>query len=118
MRSTPWDKTDYLLRQLNLGNVSVTERDETIVGFIVWNREFFSLPFIWLVAVSPQHRGRGIAQGLFEYVEQRCAGSALYSSTNQSHATMLRLFERRGYRRAGTADIDVGDLEIFYRIDL
>lgn len=42
----------------------VAERDGALVGFIVWNREFFSFPFIWLVAVRPEHRRRGVAREL------------------------------------------------------
>lgn len=118
MHGTLWAKTTYLEGQLSGGNIVVAECDSTVTGFIVWNREFFSLPFVWLVAVSPEHRRGGIAHALFAYVEERCSGSRLYSSTNESHAVMHRLFERRGYRRAGMADVDPDDLEIFYRLDL
>lgn len=118
MRSTPWDKTAYLQRQLSQGNVVVAVEAGAVTGFVVWNEEFFSLPFIWLIAVAPEHRGKGTAAELFGYVEQKCAGSRLYSSTNESHAAMHRFFERRGYRLAGTADVDPGDTEVFYCIDL
>lgn len=116
--TTPWDKSAYLQRQLSEGNIAVAELEGEVRGFIVWNREFFSLPFVWLIAVEPAHRRGGIASALFDYVERLCAGSRLYSSTNESHAAMHAFFTKRGYRRAGTADVDRGDPEIFYRIDL
>lgn len=117
-KQTPWEKTGYLKCQLNDGNVAVAEEDGVVCGFIVWNREFFSLPFIWLVAVAVPHRGRGIASELMAFVEDECGPGRLYSSTNESNEGMHRLFARRGYRRAGTADVDPGDLEVFYRVDL
>lgn len=117
-KTAPWDKSEYLQRQLSAGNIAVAEDERDVRGFIVWNREFFSLPFVWLVAVDPSCRRAGIASALFEYVERLCAGSRLYSSTNESHDAMHAFFKNRGYRQAGTADVDPGDPEIFYRIDL
>ena len=117
-KSTPWDKSAYLQQQLAAGNIAVAEGQGDVCGFIVWNREFFSLPFVWLAAVEPAYRRSGIATALFAYVERKCAGSRLYSSTNQSHEAMHAFFTKRGYRQAGTADVDPGDPEVFYRIDL
>lgn len=116
-KQTPWDKTDYLKRQLSYGNIVVAE-EHAVVGLIVWNREFFSLPFVWLVVVDLQHRRRGIASALYEHVEKQCAGSRLYSSTNESHSAMHTFFKKRGYRKAGSIDVDPGDLEMVYLIDL
>jgi GNAT superfamily N-acetyltransferase len=115
---TRWDKTAYLQRQLVLGNIYVAEQDSDLLGFIVWNREFFSLAFIWLVIVSDRYRRRGIASRLFSFVEEQCKGSRLYSSTNKSDAVMQRFFENRGYRWAGEVDVDPGDPEVFYLIHL
>ncbi|HEV2261755.1 MAG TPA: GNAT family N-acetyltransferase [Candidatus Rubrimentiphilum sp.] len=116
-QQTPWDKSEYLERQLAAGSIVVAE-ERGLVGFIVWNREFFSLPCVWLVVVDSQHRRRGIASALYEHVEKQSAGSSLYSSTNESHSAMHAFFAKRGYRKAGSIDVDPGDLEIIYRIDL
>ncbi len=118
MRDTDSDKTAYLKAQIAHANVVVAEEAGTVIGLIVWNREFFSLPFIWLVGVSPAHRRNGIAGRLFAFVERECIGTRLYTSTNESHNVMHRLLERRGYRRAGLVDVDPLDAEVFYRIDL
>ncbi len=85
MRCTPWEKTDYLTRQLRQQNIVVAEESKNILGFIVWNREFASLPFVWLVVVAPPYQRRGIASQLFQYIEDNCSGTRLYSSTNESH---------------------------------
>lgn len=118
MRETPWDKTTWLERQLDRGSITVAEEAGILVGFAAWNYEFASLPCIWLVIVSHEYRGRGIASSLFSFVERRCQGLRLYSSTNKSNMRMRWFFEKRGYRQAGEVDIDPGDPEIFYRIDL
>ena len=118
MRTTVWNKTEYLKIQLDRASVVVAEDAGIIHGLVVWNYEFFSLPFIWLVAVSAKYRGQGIAGELFAFVERECVGGQLYTSTNESHEMMHRFLERRGYRRAGIVDVDPGDPEVFYRIKL
>jgi GNAT superfamily N-acetyltransferase len=84
----------------------------------VWNREFFEKPFIWLVIVKESHRRHGIGSKLLEVVESGCAGNRLYTSTNRSNATMAALLSRRGYRVVGEIDLDPGDPEVFYAVDL
>lgn len=118
MSGTAWNKAEYLKTQLDRASIVVAEDAGIIHGLIVWNYEFFSLPFIWLVAVSAKYRGQGIAGQLFAFVERECVGGQLYTSTNESHEMMRRFLERRGYKRAGTVDVDPGDAEVFYRIDL
>ncbi|MDQ2871644.1 MAG: GNAT family N-acetyltransferase [Candidatus Eremiobacteraeota bacterium] len=114
MSGTPWEKTEYLKRQVRSGNVVVAEDAGTVAGLIVWNREFFALPFIWLVAVLPAYRRHGIAGTLFAFVETACEGGRLYTSTNRSHLVMHNFLQRRGYQRAGEVDLDPGDPEVFY----
>jgi GNAT superfamily N-acetyltransferase len=116
-RTAPWDKESYLRRQVALGNVLVAAEQAFVVGFVAWNDEFFSLPFVWLVVVTPERRRNGIAARLFAAVEERCAGRRLFSSTNASNAAMHRLLAQRGYRRSGEIDLDPGDPEVFYELD-
>ena len=115
-RTTPWDKERYLRRQVDQGDLFVAVDKNAAVGFVVWNHEFFSLPFIWLVVVSPAHRKKRIATALLDFVEARCEGKRIFSSTNLSNDAMRRILERRGYRRAGEVDVDPGDPEIFYQL--
>ncbi|MBC5810972.1 MAG: GNAT family N-acetyltransferase [Candidatus Eremiobacteraeota bacterium] len=110
----PWDKTRYLTDALANGHAFVAEGEDGVVAFAVWNREFFSLPFLWLVVTEPHHRGFGIATRLLEEFERRAGPGRVFSSTNASNATMQRIFERFGYERCGDLDLDPGDREIFY----
>jgi GNAT superfamily N-acetyltransferase len=114
----PWTQDEYLERQLAAGAVDVACDGDRIIGFIVWNREFFARPFVWLSVVDPKCRRRGIGSLLFAHIERACRGSRLYSSANRSREAMHRFFERRGYVRAGEVDLDPGDPEVFYFIDL
>ncbi|HEY2476344.1 MAG TPA: GNAT family N-acetyltransferase [Candidatus Cybelea sp.] len=114
----PWDKDAYLDRQLSAGGVEVACDGDAVAGFIVWNHEFFARPFVWLCAVEPRFRRSGIGSLLFAHVERQNRGARLYSSANRSREGMHRFFERRGYRCAGEVDLDPGDPEVFYFIDL
>jgi len=114
----PWMRDDYLQHQLAAGAVDIACDADRVIGFIAWNREFFARPFVWLCAVDPDYRGGGIGSLLFAQVERVCKGSRLYSSANRSRDGMHRFFERRGYQRAGEVDLDPGDPEVFYFIDL
>ena len=116
-RTTPWDKEKYLRRQVTLGHVLVAVIDSTVVGFVAWNHEFFSLACIYLIAVAPNYRKQGIATRLFDVVEAACKGERLFSSTNLSDTRMQRFFELRGYRRSGELDIDPGNPEVFFQLD-
>lgn len=116
--SMPWSQDEYLHRQLAAGAVDVACQDDRTVGFIAWNHEFFSRPFVWLSVVDSTCRGGGIGSRLFAQVERACRGSRLYTSANRSRDKMHRFFAQRGYVCAGEIDLDPGDPEVFYFIDL
>lgn len=116
--TTQWEKSTFLTRMLSRNSIDVALDGDRIIGFNAWNREFFSRPMIWLVVVDPEYRGRGIGSLLFANAERSCRGTRLYSSTNRSSTPMQRFHERRGYRTAGELDLDPGDPEVFYCIDL
>ncbi|HEY1680769.1 MAG TPA: GNAT family N-acetyltransferase [Candidatus Tumulicola sp.] len=113
--TTPWEKSDFVKRAVDLGHVSVAVNQDIILGFIVWNDEFFEKPFVWLIVVDSNHRRLGIGTKLFEYVEARHAGHRLYTSTNRSNYIMAAFLSGRGYAVVGEIDLDPGDPEIFYR---
>jgi GNAT superfamily N-acetyltransferase len=116
--TTRWEKSNFLRKMLSRNAIDVATDDERIVGFSAWNREFFSRPFVWLVVVDPDYRGQGIGSLLFAKTERDCKGVRLYSSTNKSNEATRQFHERRGYRIAGELDLDPGDPEVFYYIDL
>lgn len=117
-RSTQWEKSAFLALMISRGAVDVACKGTRIVGFNAWNRELFSQPMIWLIVVDPSERNEGIGGLLFSKAERDCKGTRLYASTNRSNVGMQRFYERRGYRPCGELDLDPGDPEMFYCIDL
>jgi GNAT superfamily N-acetyltransferase len=117
-KTTPWEKSDFLRQMLSRGCIDVAYDGVGIVGFNAWNREFFSHPLIWLVVVDPANRAGGIGSLLYAHTERACKGTRLYSSTNRSNVRMQRFHQLRGYRACGEIDLDPGDPEVFYCIDL
>lgn len=112
--SAPWEKNDYIRCQAANGCVSVACEGDAIAGFMVWNREFFANPFVWLIVVEPRYRRSGVGTLLFCHAENLGRRSRMYTSTNRSNGGMRRFLERRGYRHAGEVDLDPGDPEVFY----
>ncbi len=118
MAHTPWEKSAFL-RAATLNNeVAVIDEGAGPIAFVVWNREFFGRPFVWLIAVAPHARRQGLADLLFAHVEYDARGARLYTSTNETNASMHALLNKRGYARRGDLDLDPGDPEIFYSKDL
>ncbi len=118
LADTPWEKSAFL-RAATLNNeVAVIDEGAGPIAFVVWNREFFDRPFVWLIAVAPHARRQGLAELLFAHVENDARGSRLYTSTNETNTAMHALLGKRGYVRRGDLDLDPGDPEIFYSIDL
>jgi GNAT superfamily N-acetyltransferase len=117
MAGTPWEKTAFIRAAILNDEACVVDEGAGPVAFIVWNREFFGRPFVWLVAVTPAARRTGLAGRLFARVEAACAAERIYTSTNESNAAMHALLLQRGYASRGVVDLDPGDPEIFYSKD-
>jgi ribosomal protein S18 acetylase RimI-like enzyme len=84
-------------------------------GFLLSNKQFFSHWFVSLVIVHPDCRKRGIVRGLFTAFEEMADEIKIFSSANQSHNIMQRLFLLLGYEKSGLIEnLDEGDPEIIY----
>lgn len=71
----------------------------TNADFVVFHR----------VALADSHLGKGLAQKMFEYIEEFARKNKIYSvkaDTNFDNAAMLRIFEKSGYTYCG---------EVFFR---
>ncbi|XXM71088.1 N-acetyltransferase family protein [Lysinibacillus sphaericus] len=84
-------------------------------GFLLSNKQFFDHWFVSLVIVHPDCRKRGIARGLFTAFEEMADENKIFSSANQSHNIMHRVFLSLGYEKSGLIEnLDEGDPEIIY----
>ena len=101
----------------------VLKDDETIIGYtaILINDEpaYAGIQGKWItdsdfvvfhrVAIADSHLGKGLAQKMFEYIEEFARKNKIYSvkaDTNFDNAAMLRIFEKSGYTYCG---------EVFFR---
>lgn len=91
-------------RDIERAECFVAVENERIAGYIVFNRSFFLMPFIQFLCVDPAFRQKGFAGKLLDYVEQRCAGEKLFTSTESDNLTMLKVFSKRGYRVSGVIE--------------
>ena len=86
-----------------------------VAGYTIWDRSFFSRPFVWLLGVRDAYRRRGVATGLLAAVASAVAGEALFTSTNESNAAMRELLTRSGFLYSGRIEhLDPGDPELFF----
>jgi ribosomal protein S18 acetylase RimI-like enzyme len=108
-------KHAFIVDSLARRRVVAARLDGRIVGYIVWDRSFFSRPFVWLLGVDPAFRRRGIATNLLREFERRCRGESLFTSTNESNHPMQTLLCGLGYVPSGRIEnIDPGDPELVY----
>jgi len=109
------DKRAFIIASFARRTVLAATYAQRIVGYIIWDREFFGRPFVWLLGVDPSYRRRGIAAHLIRVFESHCLGEALFVSTNSSNAPMQALLTSLGFARSGQVDnLDPGDPEIFF----
>ncbi|WP_139992996.1 GNAT family N-acetyltransferase [Paenibacillus paridis] len=88
---------------------------ETIIGFAVFDASFFGYDYLSLLIVNPSFRRKGAARALIQYIESHCTTAKLFTSTNESNATMQRVCESVGFERSGIIEnLDDGDPEWIY----
>jgi ribosomal protein S18 acetylase RimI-like enzyme len=86
-----------------------------IVGFLIFDTQFFDCSFISLVIVRPTERRKGYASSLIEYFIKISPTKKIFSSTNKSNKRMQKVFKVNGFIQSGfIANLDEGDPEIIY----
>jgi ribosomal protein S18 acetylase RimI-like enzyme len=76
------------------------------VGFIwfIMNGAFHSFPYLHIVAVKAEHRGRGIGKKLLDFFEARCFAThaKVFMVVADFNPDAKRLYERLGYVQVGS----------------
>jgi ribosomal protein S18 acetylase RimI-like enzyme len=75
-----------------------------IAGYITFNRSFYQKPFIQYLNVKVEYRKQGVGQALIESIEGRCDNEKLFTSTESSNLSMLRMLEKRKFKVVGVIE--------------
>ncbi|MDT9027902.1 GNAT family N-acetyltransferase [Rossellomorea yichunensis] len=108
-------RRNYLEKSIELGHCLIAKEDDDIVGFLIYDTNFFECAFISLIIVSPSHRRKGYASLLMDYMMSSSPTNKVFSSTNRSNISMQRVFDANGFIQSGIVEnLDDGDPEIIY----
>ena len=85
------------------GSTLFIARIESPAGFLLLHpRGFLGCPYIAVIAVVAQLRGRRIGAGLLEFAEAHFSGARhVYLCVSSFNTRARRLYERRGYVKVG-----------------
>ena len=108
-------RREYLKEAIEENRCLIAKADASLVGYLIYNTDFFECSFIALVVVHPLERNRGYAKELMGYFESVSPTTKIFTSTNQSNEKMRKLLISIGYVKSGYVEnLDEGDPEIFY----
>ncbi len=105
----------FIARAVEDGHGYVIEAKGQVIGYAVLDTSFFGQGFISLLYIHPEHRRRGAATRLMQYLEQVCPTPKLFTSTNLSNRPMQALLAQLGYILSGVIyHLDENDPELVF----
>lgn len=89
--------------------------NESPVGFVIFNYNFFGRGFIDLIEIKEGLQGKGLGGAAIKKLFGLCKTNKIFTSTNESNEPMKKLLTKLGFVFAGKIDgLDEGDPEMFY----
>lgn len=100
------DALAFITDELKAGNhIWVYEENDSIIGFIgcVEHGMMGEFPYIRMVMVDNNHRGRGIGTQLLNYLEDQIfsKNNLVFMMVTDFNVDALRLYNRLGYTQVG-----------------
>lgn len=108
-------RRNYIKNSIEYERCLIAKDQDNIVGFLIYDINFFDCAFISLIIVLPSNRRKGYASLLMNYMVSTSPTNKVFSSTNCSNMSMQRVFETNGFVKSGIVEnLDEGDPEIIY----
>ncbi|MBI2218701.1 MAG: GNAT family N-acetyltransferase [Candidatus Rokubacteria bacterium] len=82
----------------------VAEADTQVIGFLAFRTDWFQCTFVTAVAVRKDFRRRGAARALYRAVESMSPSPRLFSSTEETNSTSIRMHTALGFAPSGHID--------------
>ena len=96
----------------------VATHEKRITGYVTFDSTFYGRPFLRFLCIRPEFQRKGIGSKMMEFVEQRCEGQRVFSSTESDNLAMIKLFEKREYKISGVIENLQRQTEIVYCKDV
>lgn len=118
-----WPKEQIWKQKIACGEVIVLELNSEIIGLIRYEVLWTTVPFMGLISIKEEHRGKGYSRVLLEFLKQHLREQgyvALLSSSQTDEPAPQNWHRHMGFKSNGIIenimDDDVG--EIVYRLML
>jgi N-acetylglutamate synthase-like GNAT family acetyltransferase len=105
--------------KLQNNEIVMAEEDHDLVGYLRLEYLWSKYPYIGLIIVRPECRGKGIGRSLLEFLEEHIRSQGikvLYSSSQVNEAEPQKWHKYMGFKECGIINgINSGDIgEVFY----
>jgi ribosomal protein S18 acetylase RimI-like enzyme len=108
-------RRSFIENAIKQGRCIIVKENDSVVGFLIYDINFFECTFISLIIVSPAKRRRGYGSQLLDFMVRTSPTQKVFSSTNRSNHSMQKVFEANGFVESGIVEnLDEGDPEIIY----
>jgi|SRR5580658_4065724 GNAT superfamily N-acetyltransferase len=85
------------------------------LGFAIVSRHFYGFPFVDLLVVAEAARRHGVGLALMAQCEADHDADRIFTSTNESNASMRRLLAKADWSVSGVVEnLDPGDPELVF----
>ncbi|MGY1464433.1 N-acetyltransferase family protein [Bacillus toyonensis] len=110
-------RRNYIKHAIDKEQCIIVKEDNSILGFLTYDTNFFGYTLLSLIIVSPTKRRQGHASSLISYMLSNSPTQKIFSSTNESNTNMQKVFKANGFMRSGIIEnLDEGDPEIIFYI--